>query len=289
MTYLGYYFDHTTREIVFAQDTLGLSAIDYSYGLLMDKVYHHEQSNVLIGGAGSFSIWGVGGILEEQTYNSYDELLQGAVEAAVYMRTLGQEILAETSTKFLSGGNTQLFVFGFDEDNEPKLTIIQFSEVGFSNVPILLNNDEAIRNLRDNAYHQPMTTHLDPDIIPDEMWSSHEKTFDLYDTAITKLSLDLKDMTSMLIVTALSAHFTSCFTPIQQGGLGSSIGGELVEYRINANKEYKEKVLFVFPDNNLHGIPDNEPRLRLSEVVRLQEGDEMPLALKRIIEPLETN
>lgn len=288
MTYIGYYFDRATRELVLAQDTLGLSTIDYSYALLMDKVYYHEQSNVLIGGIGSASIWGVGATLQEQTYNSYDEALHGAVEAAVDMRTLGQEILAETSTKFLSGGDTQLFVFGFDKDDEPKLTIIQFSAENFSNVPQLINQDEAIRNLGESAYHQPITTHVDPDIIPDDLWVSHEKTFDLYEDAIAKLSLNLKDTTSMIIATALSAHFTSCFIPIQQGGMGLSIGGELIEYRINANKEYKEKVLFVFPDNNLHGIPDDEPRLRLSEVVRLQEVEELPLALKRIIEPLET-
>lgn len=289
MTYIGYYFDKKTKDIVLLQDTLALNTMDYSFASLIDKTFYHKQSNVLIGSIGTGLIFSLASFIDGEVYSTHDEALQGIVQAAQSGRILGQEILAEHPIQVTPEWSARLFVFGFDEQGEPKLSIVSFNSEDFSSIPIVNNYDEYLKKMTDNAWYTPVSIKNKFADIPKTVVSSHDKTFEMYLEAIDRLKSNLNDdaknpdITSLVIASALYGHVSSCFVPISEGGVGAGVGGEFVEYRINSDRKYSEKTLFVFPDNNLHGIPDDVTRMRARDIINAETFDDLPSDYKRII------
>lgn len=284
MTYLAYYFDRGSKEIVLAQDTLYVSPVDESYALLMDKVYHHEQSNSLVGFAGSGIMWGISTMLERETYKSYNHMVDGVVKAAV---SLIKQLEASESKKTpaIKGDKTinEIMVFGFDKFNKPKASIIVFDLKNNGYVPEIINHDHVFKNSGQMA-NLPDISNIKFKNIPQETIDSHSKTLDDIDYHARSMELLKTEevVTSILMSSALISHVASCHAPVSAGE-GASIGGELVEYRINAKQEYKSRFLLVFSDNDFHNIPFSAPHLNLNEVAKIHDENNLPLKVQELL------
>lgn len=280
MTYLAFYTDKLTNNIVVLQDTLALSQLDKLPMALMDKVYFHKQSNTLIAGVGTMTLWGIAMDMESETFDSYDEVISYITKSIIASRTLLKEDTPEVFEQYVTGVSvSHTFVFSYDEAGTPKLSTLTLSGADNQIVPVFKNLDKELQGAEGMympAIHPDQTAS-----IPVESLEEHSGSLDLFVELAKQEGLSARYQ-----ATALFAHLETCHIPISEGGVGQGIGGELVEYRINSEGTYTETTLLTFPENSLHGISTDESRLRMSDMAKITREEDVPEVFRNLVNSL---